>query len=125
MKKLLAIFAVLSLAFLASCGENKDWENKKGGEDNTNVTKDVTDENKWEEKKEDNTEKEVSGNSCDKIISYTECSSKKAGVDEETIKTTVEQAKKWYDALGDKAEETCKAAIDQMKKGPLVEGCSL
>ncbi len=123
MKKLLAIFAILSLAFLASCGENKGVEDKKGGETKKEVTNDVTKENKWGEKKE--TKEEVSGNSCDKIISYTECSSKKAGMDEATIKSTLEQTKKWYDALGDKAEETCKAAIDQMKKGPLVEGCSL
>ncbi len=91
MKKLLAIFALLSLAFLASCGEGK----------------------------------ETAKSSCDKILAYTECAAKKAGTDEATIKTTIEQAKKGYDALGDKAEETCKAAIEQMKKAPLVEGCSL
>ena len=50
-----------------------------------------------------------------------ECSYKAAKMDEATIKTTLEEAKK---ALT--SEDACKAAIDQTKSGwVLVPGCSL
>ncbi|RKW22096.1 hypothetical protein D8B46_06035 [Candidatus Gracilibacteria bacterium] len=108
MKKLLVIFMALCLSFAAvSCGK-KETNNTTTGSTSTGT-----------EQKADTSA--TTGGSCEKYIAYMECSYKAAKMDEATIKTTLEEAKK---ALT--SEDACKAAIDQTKSGGvLVPGCSL
>ncbi len=90
---------LINLVFLASCG-GKD-EKKEQAKNSPNNTV------------------------CESFLKYQECQYKAQGMDDATIKITLDQMKKAWMQAGDNMQTICQEAIDTAKKNGLKKWCSL